>query len=100
MRIKHFMGYGSVNAKVVGKKTKTDVENGRLLKTLIINVWGNHECGLDRSEYKDDINDWLVKKVAKKDIDYKDITHIECHYIPDIDNQEAMQYTIEYVEKW
>ena len=100
MRIKHFMGYGSVNAKVVGKGLKTDVANGLLRKYLKINVWGNHEYGLDRSEDKYDINNWLVKKVAKVDIDDRQIESIECNYIADIDGQEAVQYIIKYNEKW
>lgn len=94
MRIKHFMGYGSVNAKVVGKSLNTATG----LKTLTINVWGNHEWGLDRSEYYDDVNDWLVKKVAKVEIDYRKIESIECNYIPNIDGQEAVQYHITYKE--
>ena len=79
MRIKHFMGYGSVNAKVVEKGLKTDVDNGLLRKYLKINVWGNHEYGLDRSEYYDDVNNWLVKKVAKVNIDDRQIESIECN---------------------
>ena len=99
MRIKHFMGYGSVNAKVVKKTTNTSTQNeGYILKTLTINVWGNHEYGLVREdEY--DINQWLVKKVAKVDIDYRDILTITCCYIADIDGQEAVQYYIAYKEE-
>jgi len=99
MRIKHFMGYGSVNAKVVEKGLKTDVANGLLRKYLKINVWGNHEYGLVRED-KYDINNWLVKKVAKVDIDYRQIENIDWDYLPDIDGQEAVQYTIQYNEKW
>lgn len=99
MRIKHFMGYGSINAKVVEKGLKTDVANGLLRKYLKINVWGNHEYGLERDdEY--DINNWLVKKVAKVDIDYKQIESVEYNYLPNIDGQEAVQYIIKYYEKW
>lgn len=99
MRIKHFMGYGSVNAKVVEKGLKTDVANGLLRKYLKINVWGNHEYGLVRED-KYDINNWLVKKVAKVDIDYRQIEDIDWNSIPDIDGQEAVQYIIQYNEKW
>jgi len=99
MRIKHFMGYGSVNAKVVEKGLKTDVANGLLRKYLKINVWGNHEYGLVRED-KYDINHWLVKKVAKVDIDYQQIEDIDWNTIPDIDGQEAVQYIIKYNEKW
>ena len=99
MRIKHFMGYGSVNAKVVEKGLKTDVANGLLRKYLKINVWGNHEWGLVRED-KYDINSWLIKKVAKVDIDYRQIEDIDWNTIPDIDGQEAVQYIIKYNEKW
>lgn len=99
MRIKHFMGYGSVNAKVVEKGLKTDVANGLLRKYLKINVWGNHEYGLVRED-KYDINNWLVKKVAKVDINYQQIEDIDWNAIPDIDGQEAVQYIIKYNEKW
>ena len=99
MRIKHFMGYGSVNAKVVEKGLKTDVANGLLRKYLKINVWGNHEYGLVREDNYD-INNWLVKKVAKVDIDYRQIENIDWNYLPDIDGQEAVQYIIQYNEKW
>lgn len=100
MRIKHFMGYGSVNAKVVKKTLNTATHNeGYIIKTLTINVWGNHEYGLERDD-KYDINNWLVKKVAKVDIDYRDIMTMTYTSIADIDGQEAVQYYIAYKEKW
>lgn len=100
MRIKHFMGYGSVNAKVVKKTLNTATHNeGYIIKTLTINVWGNHECGLEIDD-KYDINNWLVKKVAKVDIDYRDIMTMTYASIADIDDQEAVQYYIVYKEKW
>lgn len=100
MKIKHFQGYGCVNAKVVKKVTDTSTHcDGYITKTLVIRVWGNHEYGLVRNDIYD-INNWLVKKVAKVDIDYKQITTLLYEYIDDIDNQEAIEYTIKYREKW
>jgi hypothetical protein len=94
MRIKHWQGYGSVNAKVVGRSLNTATG----IRTLTINVWGNHEYGLVRED-KYNINNWLVKKVAKVDIDYQQIEDIDWNTIPDIDDQEAIQYHIIYKEK-
>ena len=58
MKIKHFQGYGSVQAK---KLSKTTIGN----KTkLVVEVKGNHECGLVR----DDIYDakrWLFDRFEK-----------------------------------
>lgn len=94
MRIKHFAGYGSVNAKVVQRSLNTLTS----IKMVKIQVWGNHECGLDRSEYYYDINQWLLKKVAKVDIDYRNIREVKFQYISDINGQEAAEYTITYKE--
>ena len=47
MKIKHWQGYGCVNATKVKMKTK----NG--LRNLIIRVSGNHEYGLSRNDKYD-----------------------------------------------
>lgn len=100
MRIKHFSGYGSVNAKIVERRLDTSThKEGYILNTIKINVWGNHECGLERDDWYD-ISQWLLKKVAKLTVDTTDIKNVECHYIPDIDGQEAIQYVITYKTKW
>lgn len=54
MKIKHWQGYGSVNAKVV-EKTKS---------SIVIEVTGDHEWGLVRNDAYD-IKTWLLAKVAK-----------------------------------
>lgn len=54
MKIKHFSGYGSVNA--------TKIKNNNY--DLVVKVVGNHEWGV----YRDDIYDlfnWLVKRFDK-----------------------------------
>lgn len=100
MRIKHYQGYGSVNAKVIRKKTNVSFHKIGYKETmLVINVYGNHECGLDVSNDYYEVNKWLVKKVARVDIDYRKITYVNCMYIDNIDNQEAIQYTIYYYEE-
>ena len=100
MKIKHFSGYGSVNAKVVSRSLNTSThKEGYRINTITFNVWGNHECGLKRDDWYD-INQWLVKKVAKININYNDIKNVEYHYIDDIDGQEAIQYVVTYKTKW
>ena len=65
MKIKHWQGYGCVNAK------KIESCNGHLK----IRVWGNHEWGLERDD-KYDVFNWLVKKFSRKYKDYRDISDI------------------------
>lgn len=60
MKIKHWQGYGSVNAV----KVKDDS------CTLHVKVTGNHECGLERDDQYDLFN-WLVKRFDKTIPDYK-----------------------------
>lgn len=58
MRIKHWQGYGTVNAQKIGLK------KGMGVTTLTIKVTGNHEWGLVREDEYDLIN-WLVKRFDK-----------------------------------
>jgi len=96
MRLKHWQGYGTINATVSGRELNT-ASNTEIIK---IKVWGNHEYGLDRSEDKYDIFRWLLKRLVKayKNIDcnkaYKIIKSVSFSYIGDIDGQEAGLYTI------
>lgn len=54
MKIKHWQGYGCVNAVKIKDKTCT----------LHVRVTGNHECGIRRDdEY--DLYNWLVKRFDK-----------------------------------
>lgn len=58
MKIKHWQGYGTVNAEKVSKKTAGGIT------TLVVRVSGNHEWGLIRDdEY--DLKTWLVKRFDK-----------------------------------
>ncbi len=113
MKIKHWQGYGSLNAKVVKKTTDTSTHSmGYIVKTITVQVSGNHEYGLDRSDYKEDVVRWL-SKVIKDDTlnealnysgpqsyNFWNNVDIKFNYIDDIDGQEAAQYTIEYKVKW
>lgn len=70
MRIKHWQGYGLVNAKKVSKTTKDGVV------TMTIEVWGNHEWGLRRDDVYDCYN-WLLSKFDKKVLGYKHIAEMK-----------------------
>lgn len=60
MRIKHWAGYGSVNAKAIKRTLNTQTNT----KTIIIEVSGDHERGLKRyDEY--DVYNWLLKRFDK-----------------------------------
>ena len=92
MKFKHWQGYGCVNAKVVERRCNS-YNNFKLIKIL---VYGNHECGIDRSEDKYDIYNWLLKRFVKDCKDYKQITNIDFNYTDDVEGQEAGIYEIEY----
>ena len=58
MKMKHWQGYGIVDAKRLAKQTVAGVT------TLVIKVSGNHEWGLIREDVYDLVN-WLVKRFDK-----------------------------------
>ncbi len=88
MKIKHFQGYGTVNAK----KTSLTENNGTC--TLKIHVEGNHECGLIRDDIYDLAN-WLIKRFDKTFTDYRSVRNMtyESGYKNGI---ETCDYTFEY----
>lgn len=59
MKLKHFSGYGSIDAKKIKDKSCT----------LHIRVTGDHEWGLRRDDEYDLFN-WLVKRFDKSCTDY------------------------------
>ena len=67
MKIKHFAGYGSVEAK---KTSTRNLPDGT--REIVVTVTGNHERGLDRDD-KYDLFSWLVKRFDKTVKDYRDI---------------------------
>lgn len=80
MKIKHWQGYGTVNAV----KVKDDS------CTLHVKVTGSHECGLERDDEYDLFN-WLVKRFDKTLSDYRDFANrnpkivIKNNYGSDVD---------------
>lgn len=67
MKLKHWQGYGSVEAKKVS--AATDKATG--LKTVVVEVSGNHEWGLERNDSYD-IHRWLGR-FFKDCLSYTDI---------------------------
>ena len=59
MKIKHFAGYGSVQAK---KVSKTNIDENKV--KLVVEVKGNHECGLVRKDIYD-VRRWLFNRFEK-----------------------------------
>ena len=70
MKIKHWQGYGLVDAKKLTKQTDAGIT------TLVVKTSGNHEWGLVREDVYDLVN-WLVKRFDKTfkgseyDVQYK-----------------------------
>ena len=58
MKIKHFAGYGSVQAKKLSKTTN----NGKT--KLVVEVKGNHERGLVREDIYD-VRRWIFNKFER-----------------------------------
>ena len=93
MIVKHWQGYGSVNARVSGKNLNT-MDN---IETVEITVWGDHDYGLKCLD-KYHVFNWLIVKLLKqykKRDAYSTIKNIAFEFLPDIDGQEAGKYTIE-----
>lgn len=61
MKIKHFAGYGNVDAKKIS--TKRVGVHGELTN-VVIRVVGNHEWGIYRTD-KYDVVQWLGKRLIK-----------------------------------
>lgn len=89
MRIKHFAGYGSVNAKKIALFKRDNIT------TLIIDVSGDHECGLRPCIIEDSIK-WLAARFDKN------IINIPWYNIYiDINNNYGMPYdTLIYTFKY
>ena len=58
MKIKHWQGYGCVNAKKISK-----AKSGQNVR-LVVEVSGNHECGLIRNDVYG-VHKWLLSRFAK-----------------------------------
>lgn len=75
MKLKHYSGYGTINAYKLKKETKNGITN------LVVEVVGNHEQGLERDDIYT-LKRWLIDRFDKtaKDVNpYK----IDYNYISD-----------------
>ena len=92
MKIKHFAGYGSVQARKVSKTTS----GGRT--KLVVEVKGNHEWGLVRDDIYD-VRRWLFNRFEKNfnGEDYDIDMDIKDGYVQEngLDVEVAI-YTFEY----
>jgi hypothetical protein len=91
MRIKHWQGYGSVEAK---KLDRTVDENG--IVTVKIRVTGDHEWGLETKD-EHTVKDWLLKRMDKKFPENGRIEY-ESHDRM-VDGHEVCTYIIWYKEE-
>lgn len=89
MKIKHWQGYGTVDAK----KVHRSVRGGTV--ELVIKVTGDHEWGLIRDdEY--DLKNWLIRRFDKAFTDQRVRYSID----PGIENgHECCTYTFVYEEE-
>lgn len=78
MKIKHFAGYGTVNAR----KLKLETVDGKT--TLVVEVTGDHEWGLVRRNDPYLIKHWLVERFDK--------TMRDDHLV----NIWGLDYTVDY----
>ena len=97
MRVKHFMGYGSVEVK---KVSKTSIINGygENKTKLVLRVKGNHECGLVRNDIYD-VRSWIFNKFEKnfKGDDYAIYMDVKDDYIKENGlDVEVATYTFVY----
>ena len=70
MKIKHWQGYGAVDARRL--ETRTNADGTR---TLCVKVSGRHEYGLVRDDPYD-LHRWLVRRFARDCPGYRDITGV------------------------
>ena len=95
MKIKHWQGYGCVNAKLTERKHNYGSHDCEAK----IEVRGNHEYGLDRHNDKYDCFNWLLKRFDKNaaQLDYGCISKIEYDEHWDSEKKEDVAvYTFYY----
>ena len=112
MKIKHFSGYGSVNAKKLSVKNTTFTDNRYYeepCKVMLVQVSGLHEHGLDRDDkwLNEDIAfRWLLSKFDKTVKDRRQIIDVETKLVQHgswrDDTPEIVEYVIHYkpTEDW
>lgn len=93
MKIKHWQGYGCVDAKKISVSTHNDPFYGDT-KTMHIRVTGNHEYGIERND-KYDVFNWLLKRFDKTVESYRQINSVRL--VSSIENGiDVCDYFIEY----
>ena len=97
MKVKHFMGYGSVEVKKISKKPIINGYGENKTK-LVLRVKGNHEYGLVRNDIYD-VRRWIFNKFEKNSTgtDYEIDMTIEDDYINENGvDVEVATYTFVY----
>ena len=87
-KIKHWQGYGSVQAEKVSRTVKD------YIVTLHIKVKGNHECGIHRDDTYD-VARWLIPRFDKNFQKYTQIINMELE-----DGYENGEETCDYYIKY
>jgi len=90
MKIKHWQGYGLVNARKISHSTN----NG--ITSLHIRVSGDHEQTLERND-RYDVANWLVKKFDKSFVDWRTITSVQTN-LSYANGEEVCDYVISYTD--
>jgi hypothetical protein len=102
MKIKHFSGYGCVNAvKTAETKAFDNWFSDYPVKRVTIKVTGEHERGLHRND-KYDVYNWLVKRFCKDCKSYRDIIDLQIMSVYEIENnafKDVCTYIIDYQVK-
>ena len=97
MRVKHFMGYGSVEVKKVSKKPIINGYGENKTK-MVLRVKGNHEYGLVREDIYN-VKRWIFDKFEKnfKGNDYDIAMTVQDDYIKENGlDVEVATYTFVY----
>ena len=95
MKLKHWQGYGTINATRIGK-----IEKNNDMRTIKIHVFGNHEYGIVTHD-KEFVANWLLARFDKETKNttfrpYRDIQDITTHeYIEN--GTDVCDYTIRYI---
>ena len=106
MKIKHYQGYGIVEAKKLKTRKLTKAERGveyadLPLREVQIFVKGNHECGLLTLE-KYAVHRWLCTKLVKDCESFMDIIDVNAE--PGMTKENGLDvetalYTIIYISR-
>ena len=97
MKVKHFMGYGSVEVKKISKKPIINGYGENKTK-LVLRVKGNHEYGLVRNDICD-VRRWIFDRFEKnfKKSDYEIYMEVKSDYIEENGHDvEVATYTFVY----